>query len=192
MHNGKTYKGNNLTIINDKIYIDGELVDNAKTRPNGEKRSIKDLFWSMFSISNILQQSIVLSGDVKVSAQNSTITINGDLTINNEDGLTGCDVSCNDLKAETVVCNDINSDNFTAKGVQCNEVNADDFTANSIYVKGDLNCDDIKATSIEVGKDLNCDDIETTTISVTGDVNCDDIRGNVNCSGDVTADTIKR
>lgn len=170
-HNGRKYTGNSLTVTNNKVYIDGKLVDDNERSLNDETTAIFRLLKRIFTIK--LTQRIEISGDVKITATDSILTINGDLTIANNDQLSNCDITCGDLNAHDITCGDLNADKVDCNVIICSDLNADAISASDIAASGDLNCDDIKGN-----------------VTVSGDLSCDDIRGSVDCKGDINCDNI--
>jgi hypothetical protein len=187
--NGRTYKGDSLRIDNNKIYIDGKLIDDTIEDTKTAKKSWFSMFKSAFDVSKQLLTTIEISGDVKINATNSNIRVIGDITVDAENAILNSNIICNSLRSKgDVNCGDITTDSFSANNVQCGDVNADDVNVSSIEC-GDLNCDDLKSQHMDVRGDLNCDDINTSIINVQGDVNCGDIDGNVKAS-EINAGTI--
>lgn len=187
--NGRTYKGDSLKIDNNKIYIDGVLIDDTVEDTKTAKKSWFSGFSSMFNVTKQLLTTIEISGDVKINATNSNIRVMGDLTVDAESALLNSSVTCDNLRSKgDINCGDINTDYFSANNVQCGDINADEFNTSSVECN-DLNCDDVKSQHMDVRGDLSCGDIITSIINVEGDVDCSDIDGNVKAS-EINASTI--
>lgn len=182
-YNGKVYKGDNISIINNNIYIDGVLTDTTQK----EKTFVEKLInW----INPIKISKIEISGDVKITAEHSHIDIRGNLTLSEANGMKNCDIRCQDFNSTA----DVNCADFIADNVKCANINSADFsadnvTAGDIKLSGDLNCDKLDCKLITVGGDASTDNINGD-VTVSGDLNCDDITGNVKAN-EINADTVK-
>lgn len=192
--NGKTYKGDNLRIENNKVYIDGKLTEDTTDTLNTEKSTFRQMLANVLNVPKNLLMRIEVSGIVSMTANNSTLNILGDVTVTEDGAFNKCDVTCNVLTSERdLVCNDISADELTinAKSVITNEINCNDVKTDNLSVDGDMNCDSITAHDITVSGDMNCDNIDADTVKVSGELNCDDITGDVEAA-EINAGTIYR
>ena len=83
--NGKTYSGNNLTISNNRVYIDGkEQTEDSKTiniTVTGDINSIKVDACNDFTVTGSVGSVQTMSGDVECGDVTGSIsTMSGDVT----------------------------------------------------------------------------------------------------------------
>ncbi|QPK89854.1 hypothetical protein IEN91_05295 [Bacillus velezensis] len=111
--NGKSYSGNNITVVNNQVYIDGELVDDL----NKEKKIEVTVLNNVDKI--ISDQSINIKGNI-------TGTIEARLNINcgkvNGDVAAGNNVNCDDISGNATAGNNINCDEIGGNAV-ANKIN---------------------------------------------------------------------
>lgn len=182
-YNGKVYKGDNISIIDNRIYIDGVLTDTTQKEQSFVEKLIN---W----INPIKISKIEISGDVKISAEHSNIDVRGNLTLSEANGMKNCDIRCQDFNSTADVnCGDLITDNVKCANITALDITADNVNAGDITLSGELNCDKLDCKLITVGGDANTDNI-TGDVTVSGDLNCDDITGNVKAN-EINADTVK-
>lgn len=111
--NGKTYTGNNITINNDKVIIDGVVQDNTS---NSSKLEIQILC----NVDRIVSENSIyvlgdVNGDVEAGSSVSCDNIQGDVSA-------GSSVNCDDIVGSAVAGTSINCD--TIKGnAKANRIN---------------------------------------------------------------------
>lgn len=189
--NGKIYKGDNLRINNNKVYIDGKIA--------GENDATEDKLWfrqmsaSLFNIPKNMLMRIEISGVVQLIAENSSINILGNVIATDKNAIKNCDITCNTLTAESdLECGDINATTITANNITSGDINGNDIVINAKTMEcADVNCNDMTASDLHVNGDLSCDDVNTQTITVSGDMNCGNVHGNVDAS-EINAGSIYR
>ena len=104
--NGKSYKGNNLSISGNKVYIDGKLVTDEDTE-SSEKIQIT----------------------IEEGAQIETFEIDGDAEINgNVSGnVNAGTINCNDIKGNasaggSIRCDDIGGNASSGGSIRCDDI----------------------------------------------------------------------
>lgn len=124
--NGKTYQGNSVSVIDNRVYIDGKLVEiDGKPAKSLKSRVFgKDDRYLEVRVEGELMS---LTSDLSVTCQNVT----GDVK-------SGGSVSADDIRG-----------NVDARG----SVNADDI-GGSVNAGGSVNCDDIGG-SVRAGGSIN-------------------------------------
>jgi hypothetical protein len=173
--NNKTYKGDKMNIVNNKVYIDGKLMDDMHDNVKPKSGFFYSLIGRLFSIPELMRVKIEISGDVSIYANNTSVTVIGDVICDSINGFVDCDITCKDfITKESLTCNDISCDNM-----KCGDLACDDISCESLVVSGQISCSDISAT-----------DIEASSIHANGDISCDDIKGDISCDGDVSSNDV--
>ena len=107
--NGKTYAGRNVTIINNKVYVDGQ-----DTTPDSKEISIR-VEGDLENLKVDCCNKIEISGSVKGGAS----TTSGDITCGNVSGgikTTSGDVECNDITGDVqTVSGDVDAQKINGK-----------------------------------------------------------------------------
>jgi cytoskeletal protein CcmA (bactofilin family) len=115
--NGKTYRGNSITVINDRVIIDGKEVSEA---------SEDTLTISKVEGPIVLEchKALVIKGNVK-----GDIDARGSVTCEDVEG---------DIRSDgSVSCGDVSGSVFASGSVNCDDVGAD------VSAGGSINCDDV-------------------------------------------------
>lgn len=98
--NGKTYKGNNISVVNDKVYIDGKLLDQAS--PDGQGILHVHVTGTLHNLET----------DASVVAQNiaGTVQAGGSVNCDNVGGnvQAGGSVSCDDVQGNVMAGGSVN------------------------------------------------------------------------------------
>lgn len=204
--NNKTYKGDNMNIIDNKVYIDGKLIDDMHDTVKPKNGFLKSLIGHLFRIPEMMPVKIVISGDVNITANRSSVVVAGDITCNSINGFVECDITCehftttealecgdivcDNMKCNDLVCEDISCETLsTTDQLSCSDINATDIEASSIRALGDVSCDDIKG-DVYCDGDVSCNDV-SGSVDAKGDVSCDDVGGDVHAGGDVSCNDIE-
>lgn len=118
--NGKKYSGNNVSIINDKVYIDGKLMtDDESSKSTKIEITIE---------AGTTINKIEVDGDLEVKG-----SISGDVSAQ---GSVKCnDIGGNDSSGGSITCDDIGGNANAGGSVKCDDISGNVNAGGSIHCK---------------------------------------------------------
>jgi len=125
--NGKKYKGGrNVSIVNDKVYINGQLqFDNKDNKEKIEIHIEKDAILKNLEIDG--DNDVVIHGDV-----NGDVNIGGSLSCDNINGnaMSGGSLKCDDIKGNvnaggSLKCDTIGGNVNAGGSIKCKSIKGD-------------------------------------------------------------------
>lgn len=123
---------------------------------------------------------ISLNGKIKNLYSYANITIDGDLTVENNMEVSG-NLTTDDLSSKSILVEgNLTSDDIKAETITVNmNVTSDDIETKSLEVNQNLTADDIKSDKITVNQNLTLDTLECDELHIGGNIMAD----SVNVSG---------